>query len=72
MDAAMQLIGSYGFPIIMCLLMYKTMNDSNTRHEQQIADLNAKHKEEMTTLTEAINNNTNVMNLLLQKLGGEN
>lgn len=70
-ETIMQLIGSYGFPIIMCLLMYKTMNDNNERHEQQISDLNDKHKEEMTELTTAVNNNTNVMNLILQKLGGE-
>ena len=71
-DTIMQLIGSYGFPIIMCLLMYKTMNDNNERHEHQISNLNDKHKEEMTELTTAVNNNTNVMNLILQKLGGEN
>lgn len=69
MDTVFQLIGSYGFPIIMCLLMYKSMSDSTTRHEAQIQSLNDKHKEEMDTLTEAITNNTNAINLLAQKMG---
>lgn len=69
MDTILQLVGSYGFPIIMCLLMYKSMSDSTTRHETQIQSLNDKHKEEMDTLTEAITNNTQAINLLAQKMG---
>lgn len=68
MDTILQLIGSYGFPICMCLLMYKSMSDSTERHEKAMQDLNDRHKEETTELTEAINNNTNVMNLLIEKL----
>lgn len=52
----------------MCLLMYKSMNENTERHEKAMKDLNTKHKEETSELTEAINNNTNVMNLLIEKL----
>lgn len=68
MDVLLQMIGSYGFPICMCLLMYKSMNENTERHEKAMKDLNNKHKEETSELTEAINNNTNVMNLLIEKL----
>lgn len=51
------LIGSVGFPIIMCLLMYKQLNDSNLLH-----------KEEMNKMTEALNNNTLVLQQLSDKM----
>lgn len=52
----------------MCLLMYKSMNENTERHEKAMKDLNNNHKEETSELTEAINNNTNVINLLIEKL----
>lgn len=42
-----QLIGSYGFPIVMCFLMFKQMNKQNEQHQ-----------EEMEKITAALNNNT--------------
>ena len=51
------LIGSLGFPIACCIALFwyitKTANQ---------------HKEEMDKMSEAINNNTNVMNQLILKL----
>lgn len=55
------LIGSVGFPIIMCLLMYKQLNDSNVLH-----------KEEMSKMTEALNNNTLVLQQLSDKMENKN
>lgn len=55
------LIGSVGFPIIMCLLMYKQLNDSNVLH-----------KEEMSKMTEALNNNTLVLQQLSDKMESKN
>ena len=47
------MIGSLGFPIVMCIIMIKlifTMEES--------------HKEEIGTLKESLNNNTNVLTRL--------
>lgn len=47
------MIGSLGFPIVMCIIMIKlifTMEES--------------HKEEIDTLKESLNNNTNVLTRL--------
>ena len=55
-----QAISTVGFPIVMCLLfMYysKYINDQ--------------HKDEIDKLSQSINNNTLVMQKLLDKLGGE-
>lgn len=50
-------IGSLGFPIIMCLLLYDRMGKQD-----------AQHKEEMMKLTESLNNNTNAITKLTEKL----
>lgn len=51
------LIGSLGFPIVCCIALFWYI----TKTAKQ-------HKEEMDKMSEAINNNTNVMNQLILKL----
>lgn len=58
--AIAQLVGSLGFPIVACVMLY-------VRMEKQSEE----HKEEVSKLTEAIHNNTLVMQKLIDKLGGE-
>jgi len=52
MDAtqASQLISSVGFPIVACMIMWKTLQDST-----------AAHKEEMDAMKESLNHNTVVL-----------
>ena len=56
-----QLISSLGFPIVCCIAMFWQNNK-----------LNESHKEEVSKLNEAINNNTIALNHIIDKLGGEN
>lgn len=49
-NAITQLIGSVGFPIVMCFYMAYMLKDSEE-----------KHKEEMDSLKDALNNNTLVL-----------
>lgn len=51
------IISTVGFPIVMCLLMYK-MND----------DQDKRHREEVDKITEALNNNTLVIQKLVDNL----
>lgn len=51
------LIGSLGFPIVMCIMMYNKMGKQDEQH-----------KEEMSKLTESINNNTIALTQLSAKL----
>lgn len=53
-----QIVSSVGFPIAMCGMMAWYLN--------KIQD---QHKEEMDKMSEAINNNTVVMEKILTKLG---
>ena len=50
-------VSAAGFPIVFCLILYKTMLDQNKQH-----------KEESDKLTEAIHNNTLVIQKLVDKL----
>lgn len=53
-----QLITGVGFPVAVCLICFWYIN----RQEEA-------HKEEVTKLTNAINNNTLIMQKLCDKLG---
>lgn len=53
-------VSAVGFPIVFCLILYKTMLDQNKQH-----------KEESDKLTEAIHNNTLALTKLVDKLGDE-
>lgn len=58
-NAITTLITSVGFPIVVCLVCFwyiKTMTET--------------HKDEVRQLTEAIQNNTLVMQQLVDKMGG--
>lgn len=57
MNSATQLIGSIGFPIVMCLLLYYKMGTQDELH-----------RAEMDKMTEAINNNTKALTELITKL----
>lgn len=53
------LITSVGFPIVVCLICF-----------WYIKNMTDEHKNEVTKLTEAIHNNTVVMQKLVDKMGG--
>lgn len=52
------LIGSLGFPIVMCLIMFWYVNKTNSRHTEQTQALNQLHKNEIEQLAKAVENNT--------------
>lgn len=60
MNEIVQMISSVGFPIVMCVIMFKYTYDLNTQH-----------KEESEKFTEALNANTLVLQKLCDKIGVE-
>lgn len=56
-QAIVQLISNNGFPIIMCLLLYRQMLASEETHKQEIEGLK-----------ESITANTNAINALIQTI----
>lgn len=56
-NTIISLVGSLGFPIVMCIMLYNRMNEQDDRH-----------KEEMDKMAESINNNTLAITQLTSKL----
>ena len=56
----LNLIGNYAFPIVCCCALFWKMNKDETLH-----------KEESDKFAEAVNNNTQVLTKLLDKLDGK-
>lgn len=61
-------ISSLGFPIVMCIILVWYIKDSNDKQRQQIKEINDQHSSEMSGITEALNNNTLVIQKLCDKM----
>lgn len=71
LNAITTLLGNGFFPILICgvLLWYIYKKDTQTR--ETMKEMNANHKEEIAELRKSIDNNTIVVQKLVDKLGGE-
>lgn len=69
------LISTIGFPIACCVFMAWYMTDTakkhreevqeiNKQHTEEVKEINRLHKEEVANMTEAVNNNTRVLERL--------
>ena len=70
-NIVLQAITTVGFPIVCCgVLMYyvKYIRDKDT---EMIADIMARHNEEVNTMSAALNENTLVLQKLCDKLDSE-
>ena len=67
-NAIITMIGSLGFPIVACLGMAKFFAKVNDNYRSDIKEMNSQHKAEMDKMTEAINNNTMVIQKLVDNM----
>lgn len=65
------LIGSLGFPILCCLYLINYNEKMINNYRDDYNNLHEMHKQEINHLTELINNNTNVLQQIKDKLMGE-
>lgn len=70
-DFVLNLISSGFFPIAACIAMALFFNKVNDNYRADIKELQTGHKEEMSKITEAVNNNTLVIQRLVDKLDKE-
>ena len=61
-------IGSFGFPIVACCAMAYFFAKVNDNYRNDIKEINRGHKEEMQQMTDAINNNTLVIQKLIERM----
>lgn len=64
-------IASVGFPIVACGAMAYFFAKVNANYRTDIKEIQAQHKEEVAAMTTAINNNTLVIQRLVDKIGGD-
>lgn len=69
MEGLLQAIGTYGFPIVVALICMYYVKYINDRHAEEVSALNRQHREELSEVTTAINNNTLALTKLCDKLG---
>lgn len=58
MQFLVQVVSTVGFPIFMCVLLWKQNEDQDRRHQQEIKEL-----------SQAVDNNTKVLELLSERIG---
>lgn len=62
------LISAVGFPIVAAIACGWYCKYSSDQYRQEVKDMQKEHKEEITKITEALNNNTLVVQKLIDKL----
>lgn len=70
MDQILALIGQYAFPIAACVAMGWYVKYSHDYFRNDYMSIMNKHKEEMDTITAAVNNNTAAINSLISYIRG--
>lgn len=71
MESIVQLVQSVGFPIAMCFIMGYYVKYTHDDHREDIKRLQDTHNEEMQAITDAVQNNTLVIQKLIDKLESE-
>ena len=66
-----QLISSVGFPIVACLGMGWYVKYQTDNYRQEVKEMQKEHKDEISKMSEALNNNTEALIKLTEKLDKE-
>ncbi len=71
-EGLIQAITTVGFPIVCCIAMMWYVKYVTDQNREEISKLNEQHKQEMSEVTQAINNNTLALTRLCDMMqGGE-
>lgn len=71
METWVQVITSVGFPIFACLCLGYYVFTQINQYRSDIKDIQKEHKEELSKMTDALNNNTLMIQKLCDKLEKE-
>lgn len=67
-----QAVSAVGFPIVFCILVYKTMIDSIKLFNDKLTELMKQHAEESQAMQKSLDDNTAVIQRLLDRIGDGN
>ena len=71
MSAILQAITTVGFPVVMCGAMAYYVKYITDKNREEVAKLNEQHKQEILDVVKAIDNNTQALTHLCEKLDGD-
>lgn len=66
-NSIITIISSLGFPIFCCLALGYYVKVQTDQYRKDVKDIQREHKEEIAKVTDALNNNTSALNMLVQK-----
>lgn len=64
-----QAVSAVGFPIVFCILVYKTMIDSIKLFNDKLTELMKQHADESQAMQKSLDDNTAVIQRLLDRIG---
>lgn len=67
-----QAVSAVGFPIVFCILVYKTMIDSIKLFNDKLTELMKQHADESQAMQKSLDDNTAVIQRLLDRIGDVN
>lgn len=67
-----QSISAVGFPVVFCIIVYKTMIDSIKLFNDKLNEMLKQHADETQAMQKSLDDNTAVIQRLLDRLGGDN
>lgn len=69
MNEIVSIISAVGFPIVAAVACGMFIKWQYTENQKQMNEMRKEHKEEVTKMTEALNNNTLALQKLIDKIG---
>lgn len=70
-NTILQAISAVGFPIVFCIIVYKTMVDSVKLFNDKLTEILKQHADEAQSMQKSLDDNTAVIQRLLDQLGGD-
>lgn len=70
--AIISAISAVGFPIVFCIIVYKTMVDSIKLFNEKLTELMKQHADEAQAMQKSLDDNTAVIQRLLDRIGDSN
>lgn len=67
-----QAVSAVGFPIVFCIIVYKTMVDSIKLFNDKLTELMQQHAQESQAMQKSLDDNTAVIQRLLDRIGDAN
>ena len=64
-------ISAVGFPIVFCIVVYKTMIDAIKLFNDKITEVMKQHAEEAKAMQKSLDDNTAVIQRILDRLGDD-